>query len=101
MPNDDLHSFSFNLPCSIGSTTRIPIIFPEDYKFWALYFEYYVMGIQTHGTSIWQAMTVVTYKYSGSREEVKTQVDYDAIIAENIEIPNDEKAKQQFNLKAM
>ena len=80
MSKDDLYSFSFNLPSSIGSTTRIPILFLEDYEFQALHFEDYVLGTETHGSSIWHAMTVETYKYFINREEVKTQAQYDAII---------------------
>ena len=62
IPNDDPHSLTFNLPSSIGSTARIPILFPEDYEVWTLHFEDYVLGIDTHGSRICHAMTSETYK---------------------------------------
>lgn len=54
MPKEDSHSILFNLHGSIGSTNRIPI--PEDYEVWALHFEDYVLGIETHGSSIWKVI---------------------------------------------
>ena len=55
MANDDLHSLSH-------STTRILILFPEDYEVWALHFEDYILGIKEHGSSIWHGMTIETCK---------------------------------------
>lgn len=99
MANDDLHSLSFNLPSSIGSTSRIPILVIEDYEVWALHFENYILGIEEHGSTIWHAMTTETYKYSLTKKEVKTKKDYDEIIADNP--ANDKKIKLMCTLKAM
>lgn len=73
MLKEDSYSIAFNLHGSTGSTTRIPILFPSNYEVWALNFEDYVLGIETHGSSIWQAMTKETYRYSKIKEIVKTQ----------------------------
>ncbi|KAI3499728.1 hypothetical protein L1887_35537 [Cichorium endivia] len=54
MAHDDPHSQSFNLSSNIGSTTRISILFTNDYEVWALHFEDYVLGIEEHGSTIWQ-----------------------------------------------
>ena len=99
MANEDIHSFSFNLPSSIGSKTWIHIVFPEDYEFWDLHFEGYVLGIEEHGSSIWHAMSIETYQYSETNKEVKTQADCDAIITDNP--TKDEKIKMMFNLTAL
>ena len=72
MANDDLHSLSFNLPSSIGSTTRILILFPYDYEVLALHFEDYVLGIEEHGSTIWHAIDEETYKYLVTKKKVKT-----------------------------
>ena len=52
MAYEDLHSLSFNLSSNIGSMKRITILFPDDYEFWALHFEDYVLGIEEHGSII-------------------------------------------------
>ena len=101
MPNDNPHSLLFNLPSAIGSKTRIPILFPEDYEVWALHFADYVLGIEEHGSNIWHAMMVETYKYSGTKKEIKSQDDYNAIIVEHNDIPNNEKDKMICDLKPM
>ena len=46
MSKEDSHSVTFNVPSNIGSTLSILILFPEDYKFWVLHFENYVLGIE-------------------------------------------------------
>ncbi|XP_023760202.1 uncharacterized protein LOC111908619 [Lactuca sativa] len=49
MQLEDLNTLSFNLSSSIGSTPRIPILFPQDYEVWVLHFEDYVLGLEDHG----------------------------------------------------
>lgn len=94
------HSFFFNLPSSIGSITRIHILFPEDYEVWAFHFEDYVLGIETRGSSIWHAIIEETYKHSKTKAEIKTQVNYNTHIVEE-DVPNDENDKLMCKLKAM
>ena len=101
MLNEDPHSLSFNLSSIIGSTTRIPILFPQDYKVWALHFEDYVLGIEEHGSTIWQAMTQDTFSHTTTRRVIKIRVDYNALVVEHTIVPQDEKDKLLSNIKAM
>ena len=64
--NDGSHINSINLSSSIGSTTRIPIMFPNDYEVWALNFEDYVLGLEDNGYLIWEAITVQTFTHTGT-----------------------------------
>lgn len=57
MSKDNSELITFNLPSSIRSTTRIPILFPEAYEVWVLLFEDYIIGIKTHGLYIWKFIT--------------------------------------------
>ncbi|KAL7587596.1 hypothetical protein Lser_V15G40912 [Lactuca serriola] len=75
MQNKDPHSLSFNLSSSMGSTTRIPILFLQDYEVRALHFEGYVISIEEHGSTIWQAMIHETFSYTTTRRVIKTQFD--------------------------
>lgn len=91
MSKEDSHSISFNLHGSIGSTTQIPIPFPQDYRILALDFEDYVFGIENHGSSIWHAITKEPLKYLKTKEVVTTQERLDDIVVDGIE--SDEKKK--------
>lgn len=99
--NDDPHSVSFNLSSSIGSTNRIPILFPADYEVWALHFEDYVLGIEDAGSSIWHSITESTYEHSETKKVVKTLADYNKIVADHEKITADEKIKLMSNVKAL
>ncbi|KAI3510498.1 hypothetical protein L1887_17545 [Cichorium endivia] len=93
MAHDDLHSQSFNLSSSIGSTTRIPILFINDYEVWALHFEDYVLGIEEHGSTIWQAITVETFAHTTTMKVIKTLKEYNDLLVAHTDIPHDEKNK--------
>lgn len=100
MSKEDSHSISFNLPSSIGYTTLIPILFPDDYEVWALHFEGNVLGIKTHGFSILHVITKESYKHTKIREIVKTQRWFDGINVDDKEIHSNEKDKLMDNLIA-
>ncbi|XP_052626862.1 uncharacterized protein LOC128133449 [Lactuca sativa] len=93
MAHKDPHSLSFNLSSSIGSTIRIPILFPNDYEVWALHFEDYVLGLEDYGSTIWHAITQETYKHMDTKMQIKTLVEHT--------VPQDEKDKLMSNIKAM
>jgi len=99
--NDDPHSLSFNLSSSIGSTNRIPILFSNDYEFWALHFEDYVLGIEDTGSSIWHSITEGTYGHTVTKKVVKTLAEYNKAVADHQNITADEKIKLMSNVKAM
>ena len=46
----------FNLANSIGSNSRVPTLFPEDYEIWALHMEDYLLGLE-NGYMIWKSVT--------------------------------------------
>ncbi|KAI3700054.1 hypothetical protein L2E82_44669 [Cichorium intybus] len=100
MAHDDQHTQSFNLSNSIGSTTRIPILFTQDYEVWALHFEDYVLGIEEHGSTIWQANTVETFAHIGTRRVIKTLKEYNDLLVAHTNMPQDEKVKLMCNIKA-
>ncbi|XP_052627222.1 uncharacterized protein LOC128133731 [Lactuca sativa] len=99
--NEYPHTLSFNISSNIRSTSRIPILFPRDYEVWALHFEDYVLGIEEHGSTIWHAMTQETFSHIAIRKVIKTQADYNALLVEHTNVPQDEKQKLMSNIKAM
>lgn len=101
MSKDDSHLISFNLPISIGSTTTFPILFPKDYEVWVLHFEHYMLGIETHTSSIWHVITKEPYEYSKTNEVLKSQEELDNIIVDNKDILKEEKDRLQNNLRAI
>ena len=85
------HTLSFNLSSSVRSTTRIHILFLQDYEVWALHFEDYVLGLEEHGSTIWEAITMQTFSHTTTRLIVKTQADYNAILVDHKGTPQYEK----------
>lgn len=67
MSKDDSHSITINLPGCIGYTIGIPILFLKDYEVRVMHFEDYITGIETHGSSIWQAIIKVPHPYSKTK----------------------------------
>ncbi|KAI3767848.1 hypothetical protein L2E82_18277 [Cichorium intybus] len=100
MAFDDSHTQSFNLSSSIGSTTRTPILFTQEYEVWALHFEDYVLGIEEHGATIWQAITEETHVHTDTRRVIKTLKEYNNLLVTHTNIPQDEKDKLMCNIKA-
>ena len=90
---EDPHTLSFNISSRIGSTTRIPILFLQDYEVWDLHFEDYVLGIEDHGMMIWQAITEGTFMHMGTRRTIKKQAEYNTLHVDVKDIPQDEKDK--------
>ena len=58
MYHDDSQTNPINISNIIGSTTRITILYTQEYQFWALHFEDYVLGSEDNGYLIWEAITV-------------------------------------------
>lgn len=67
MKSDDYHVNSINLLYNIGFTTRIPMLFPNDYEVWALHFEDYVLGLEDNGSLIRDAITKEWFAYTGTK----------------------------------
>lgn len=60
-----------------------------------------MLGIESYGSCIWHAVIVETYRFFRNRKECKTQAQYEVIVADDIEIMNNEKEKLMCNMKAM
>ena len=101
MAREDPHALAFNLSSSIGSTTRIPILFPNDYELWALHFEDHVLGLEEHGSIIWQSITEGPFLHTVTRRPIKTLQDYNTLLADVTTIPLDESNRLMSNIKAM
>ena len=91
MHSEDSHVNSINLSSGIGSTTRIPILFPSEYEVWALHFEDYAIVLEDIGYLIWDAITVGTFVHTGTWRVIKTQADYNKLLLEVKDVPQDEK----------
>jgi hypothetical protein len=101
MAQDDPHSVGYNLINSIGSTNRIPILYPNDFEMWILHMEDYVLGSDSHGSTIWHAMTIGPYQHAATRSTIKTQAEYEALLVDHTNVTQDEKDKLLSNIKAM
>lgn len=101
MANEDPHALLFNLSSSIGSITRIPIIFPQDYDVLGLYFDDYVLGIKEHGALVWHSITEETFSYSGTRQKIKTLAEYNKLPLEHKDVAQDDKNRLMANINAM
>ena len=101
MQHDDSHINSINLSSSIGSTTRIPILFPNEYEVWALHFEDYVLDLGDNDYLIWEAITLGAFVHTANKRVIKTQKQYIQLLLDEKDFPQDEKEKLISNDKAM
>ena len=101
MAREDPHALAFNLSSSLGSTTRIPILFPNDYEVWALHFEDYVLGLEENNSLVWESITVAPFSHIASNTTVKTLPEYNKLVADYTALPQDDKDKLMSNIKAM
>ena len=91
MKFDNSHVNSITSSSNIGSTTRIPILFPNDYEVWALNFEDYVLGLEDNGSLVCDAITKETFAHTGTKRVIKTQAEYNAHLLGVKNIPHDKK----------
>ena len=101
MSHEDSHTNPINISNSIGSTTRVPILYTQDYEVWAHHFEDYVVGSEDNGYLIWEAITRGPFVHSGTNTTVKSQTDYNKLVTDVEKMPQDEKDKILCNVKAM
>lgn len=98
---DDSQTNRINISNSIGSTIRIPILCTEDYEVWTHHFENYVIGLEDNGYLIWEAITIGPFAHSSTSKIVKTQKEYNQLVNDVKDIPQDKKEKIQCNIKAL
>ena len=101
MSHDDTHTNPINISNNIGSTTRVPILYTQDYEVWAHHFEDYVVGSEDNGYLIWEAIILGPFVHSETNTIVKTQKDYNKLVTDVQKMPQDEKDKILCNVKAM
>ena len=101
MSMDDSQTNPINISNSIGSTTRIPILYTQDYEVWTHHFEDYVINSEDNGYLIGEAITVGPFAHSSTSKIVKTQKEYNQLVNDVKDIPQDEKEKFQCNIKAL
>nr|KAJ0189254.1 hypothetical protein LSAT_V11C800435370 [Lactuca sativa] len=101
MSHDDSQTNPINISNSIGSTSRIPILYTQDYEVWAHHFEDYLDGSEDNGYLIWEAITLGPFFHSGTNTTVKSQKEYNKLVVGVDNMPQDEKDKLLCNMKAM
>ena len=82
MFHDDSQTTPINISNNIGSTTRVPILYTQDYEVWAHHFEDYVVGSEDNGYLIWEAITLGPFVHSGTNTTVKSQKEYNKLVAD-------------------
>ena len=98
---DESQSNPINISNSIGSTTKIPILYTHDYEVWAHHFEDYVIGSEDNGYLIWEAIINGPFSHSATSRIIKTQKEYNDLLKDVKDIAQDEKDKFQCNIKAL
>ena len=98
---DDSQTNPINISNSTGSTTRIPILYTQDYEVWTHHFEDYLIGSEDNGYLIWEAITAGPFAHSSTSKIVKTKKEYTQLVNDVKDIPQDEKEKFQCNMKAL
>ena len=84
---DDSQTNLINISNSIGSTTRIPILYTQDYEVWTHHFEDYVIGSEDNGYLIWEAITVGPFANTGTKRIIKTQKEYNQLMVDVKDVP--------------
>ncbi|KAL4590865.1 hypothetical protein LXL04_003810 [Taraxacum kok-saghyz] len=72
MSKSDSHNIAFNLASSIGSNSRAPTLFPEEYDAWVIHMEDYITGIEKVGMDVWNS--IVDGPYTNKKESTLKQI---------------------------
>ena len=92
----------FNLASSIGSSSRVPTLFPEDYEVWALHMEDYLQGLE-NGYQIWKSVITGPHSFAPDYESdnitINSSEDYEILKASRT-ISKENKERIEIDLKA-
>ena len=99
MSSEIFSSNPINISNNIGSTTRIPILYPHEYEVWALHFEDCVLGLEDNGYLLWEEITLGPFVHSKTKRIIKTQKDYKKLLNDMKYVPKDEKDKLISNIR--
>ena len=92
----------FNLANSIGSSSKVPTMFPEDYELWALHMEDYLQGLE-NGYLIWKSVSTGNHSFPIDTESenitIFTNEEYEHWKSK-ITISKEDREKIEIDLKA-
>ena len=100
MSKSDSHNIAFNLASFIGSNSRAPTLFPEEYDAW-VHMEDYITGIEKVGMDVWNSIIDGPY-INGN--EVKTPIttmkEFKLLQEQHEKLPSDAKSLIEADLRA-
>ena len=64
MSKPDSQNIAFNLASSVGSNSRAPMLFPEEYDAWVIHMEAYITGLDKMGMYVWNSIVEGPHKNS-------------------------------------
>ena len=76
MSKSDSHNITFNLASSIGSNSRAPTLFHEEYDAWVIYMEDYITGIEKVGMDVWNSIIDGPYIGTYVKTPITTMKEY-------------------------
>ena len=101
MSKFDSHNIAFNLASSIGSNSRAPTLFPEEYDAWVIHMEDYITGIEKVGMDVWNSIIEGPYK---NRTQVLTPIttmkELKELKERHEDLPSDVTDKIEADLRA-
>ena len=93
----------FNLANSIGSNSKVPTLFLEDYEIWALHMEDYLQGLE-NDYQIWKSVIVGPHSFTPDTETEKVITIHSSEEYENLKltrtVSKENKARIKIDLKA-
>ncbi|KAL4563966.1 hypothetical protein LXL04_028015 [Taraxacum kok-saghyz] len=94
----------FNLANSIGSSYKVPTLFPNEYELWALHMEDYLLGLE-NGYLIWKSVSEGPHTFSATDEAkeiwVETSEQYEVLKSTpGITISKENRERIELDLKA-
>ena len=93
----------FNLANSIGSNSKVPTLFLEDYEIWALHMEDYLQGLE-NGYQIWKSVIVGPHSFVPATETEKVITIHSSEEYENLKltrtVSKENKERIEIDLKA-
>ncbi|KAL4578457.1 hypothetical protein LXL04_014580 [Taraxacum kok-saghyz] len=92
----------FNLANSIGSSSKVPTLFPDDYEIWTLHMEDYLLGLE-NGYLIWKSVSKGPHSFPPNDEAqnitINTNEEYEEWKTK-ITISKEDREKIEIDLKA-
>ena len=93
----------FNLANSIGSSSKVPTLFPDDYEIWALHMEDYLLGLE-NGYLIWKSVSKGPHSFPNDESAnitIHTNEQYETLKAtQGVIISKENKERIEIDLKA-